>query len=75
VIIDKGNGLEFYGALRVSTAAGVAKLEDYGLHVDGALTFQINTTGDDQIVICPTLRQAARHLSVRRTRQCYAVHD
>ncbi len=44
---------QFYGALEVSTGAALAKLQSYGLTVDGAILFQINTTGADQTVNLP----------------------
>jgi hypothetical protein len=44
---------EFYGALEVSTGAALAKLQTYGLNVDGAILFQINTTGVNQTVNLP----------------------
>ncbi len=44
---------EFYGAVEVSTGAALAKLQTYGLNADGAILFQINTTGVDQTVNLP----------------------
>src|SRR6185312_9245016 len=46
--------LKIYGALTIATGSGVAKLESAGLYVDGALTFQLNTTGADQTVYLPS---------------------
>ena len=46
--------LKIYGALTVSTASGIAKLESAGLYIDGAATFQLNTTGLQQTVYLPS---------------------
>ena len=52
-VVNYANGLQFYGALEVSTGAALAKLQQYGLSVNGAVLFQINTTGVDQTVNLP----------------------
>ncbi len=46
--------LKISGALTVSTASGIAKLESAGLYLDGAATFQLNTTGQQQTVYLPS---------------------
>ena len=53
VIQYGGSTPQFYGALEVSTGAALAKLQTYGLTVDGAILFQINTTGVNQTVYLP----------------------
>jgi hypothetical protein len=45
--------LKIYGALKISTGSGISKLENIGLYVDGAATFQLNTTGQQQTVYLP----------------------
>ncbi len=47
------SSVQFYGALEVSAGSAITKLENYGLHVDGAILFQINTTGASQTVYLP----------------------
>jgi hypothetical protein len=44
---------DVYGALTISTASGMAKLEEAGLYIDGKATFILNTTGADQTVYLP----------------------
>ncbi len=46
--------LKIYGALTISTASGIAKLESAGLYIDGSATFQLNTTGQQQTVYLPS---------------------
>src|SRR5581483_2933247 len=47
------NNLAIYGALKIQTGSGFAKLESVGLHVDGAATFVLNTTNSPQTVYLP----------------------
>jgi hypothetical protein len=47
------SNVQFYGAVEVSTGAALAKLQQYGLSADGAILFQINTTGVNQTVNLP----------------------
>ena len=44
---------KFYGALKLATGPAMAKLETAGLHVDGAVTLQFNSTGVQQTVNLP----------------------
>jgi len=44
---------QFYGALKVETGAAFNALQPYGLTADGAILFQINTTGVSQTVNLP----------------------
>ena len=50
---DGLSGLKIYGALKLATGAGVQKLQDVGLYVDGAITFVLNTTDSPQTVYLP----------------------
>jgi hypothetical protein len=56
LVVDYSGGvdnLQLYGALKLQTGDAFAKLESVGLHVDGAATFELNTTGEDQTVNLP----------------------
>jgi len=47
LVVDYAGGLgslQIYGALKLETGSGFAKLEGVGLYVDGAATFILNTT-------------------------------
>ncbi len=52
---NTSGSLEIFGALELSTGQAFAKLQTYGLMVDGAALFQINTTGNDVLVNLPAV--------------------
>ena len=51
--VNNSGNLEIYGALELSTGAAFSKLENYGLMVNGAALFQVNTTGHNVLVNLP----------------------
>ena len=56
LVVDYSGGLtdlKIYGALKLQPGAGLAKLQEVGLYVDGAITFVINTTDSVQTVYLP----------------------
>lgn len=54
---NSGN-IEIYGALELSTGAAFNTLQSYGLEVNGAALFQINTTGNNVLVELPPVPTA-----------------
>ncbi len=57
IVVDYSGGiskLEIYGVLKLSSGAGLAKLQTVGLYADGAVTFILNTTTSAQTVYLPS---------------------
>ncbi|MDE3068412.1 MAG: hypothetical protein KGJ60_12810, partial [Verrucomicrobiota bacterium] len=50
---NNSGSIEIYGALELSTGSAFTKLASYGLTVNGAALFQINTTGQNVLVNLP----------------------